>query len=111
MFYNRFVELCQKNRLSPSQAATLMGFSRSSVSMWKRNGYTPRYEILLKIANFFNVSVDYLLGDEDSETDIIKFALWGGDAEIVDEEMLEDVKDFARMLAEKKKRRQKKDDE
>lgn len=65
MFYNKFVQLCQENGISPSKAATLIGFNRSSVSMWKAQGYTPRREILVKIANYFNVSVDYLLGEED----------------------------------------------
>ena len=107
MFYNRFVQLCQRDGISPSKAASLIGFNRSSVSMWKAQGYTPRKEILVKIANHFNVSVDYLLGgeDENKEIDNVKFALWGGDAEIVDDEMLEDVKDFAKMLIEKKKRK------
>lgn len=82
MFYNRFVELCQKNNLSPSKAATLIGFNRSSVSMWKSQGYTPRREILVKIADFFDVSIDYLVGKtedtaEDSlsekETEMLNF--------------------------------------
>ncbi len=67
MFYNKFVQLCQRDGISPSKAASLIGFNRSSVSMWKAQGYTPRREILIKIANYFNVSVDYLLGEEDKE--------------------------------------------
>ena len=67
MFYNKFVQLCQRDGISPSKAASLIGFNRSSVSMWKAQGYTPRREILVKIANYFNVSVDYLLGEEDKE--------------------------------------------
>ena len=113
MFYDRYAELCKKNNVSPSKAATLIGFNRSSVSMWKSQGYTPRREILVKIANYFNVSVDYLLGEPEGaeEDDALKFALWGGDAEIVDSDMLEDVRDFAKMLAEKKKRKMRNDND
>lgn len=35
----------------------------------------------------------------------LKIALWEGDSDIVDDEMIEDVKDFAKLLAEKKKRK------
>lgn len=35
----------------------------------------------------------------------LKIALWGGDSDIVDDEMLEDIMDFAKLLAEKKKKK------
>lgn len=66
MFYDKFVEMCKENDVSPSQVAIKCGFNKSSVTNWKKNGYTPRQEILLKIAEYFNVSVDYLLGNMES---------------------------------------------
>ena len=32
---------------------------------WKKRGYTPRAEVLHKIADYFGVTVDYLLGKVD----------------------------------------------
>ena len=35
----------------------------------------------------------------------LAFALWDSDTDIVDDEMIEDIKDYAKLLAERKKRR------
>ena len=61
MFYDRFVELCNEINISPSIVAETIGLNRSSVTFWKR-GSTPKGETLRKLANYFGVSVDYLLG-------------------------------------------------
>lgn len=119
MFYDRFLDLCKEKGVKPSRVATDTGFNKGSVSVWKKkyeNGEDtqPTSEILSKIADYFNVSIDYLLGktiqkasltDDKKQDDNIRFALWGGDAEIVDDEMMQDVRDFAKLIAEKKKRK------
>ena len=58
-----------------------------------------------KLAQFFDVSADYLLGITDrksNEDDNIKFALWGGDADEISDEMLEDVKRYAKFIREQR---------
>jgi len=67
MFYDKFVELCNENGLSPNKAALLIGFDRTLTSKWKSTGYTPRQEILVKIAEYFGVTTDYLLGNSDEK--------------------------------------------
>lgn len=64
MFYDKFLRICKENGISPSRAAEECGINRSNVSNWKANGYTPRSDVLNKIADYFGVSVDYLLGNE-----------------------------------------------
>lgn len=64
MFYETYCELCQKHGLSPSGAATKIGFNRASVTMWKNTGKAPKQELLVRIAEFFGVTTDYLLGKE-----------------------------------------------
>ena len=66
MFYDKYIALCKRNSISPSRAAQEIGFNKSSITNWKNNGYTPRKEILVSIVDYFNVSVDYLLGKADS---------------------------------------------
>lgn len=61
-FYNNFVCLCVRNDISPSAAAIEMGFKKSNVTYWK-NGRTPSDASLVKIANYFHVTVDELVGD------------------------------------------------
>lgn len=107
MFYDRFIQICNEHNVTPSQVAIRCGFNKSSVTNWKKNGYAPRQEILLKIAEYFNVSVDYLLGNETdfkSQTesvisdDDIKFALWGDVADEIPNDKLQEVKTFAEFI-------------
>lgn len=57
--------LRKQNNLSQSDFATAMGYSRPLIANWERNERDPDTQALLKIANYFNVSLDYLLGRED----------------------------------------------
>lgn len=67
MFYEIYCELCKKHGLTPSGAATKIGFNRASVTMWKNTGKAPKQELLVKIADYFGVTTDYLLGKEEEE--------------------------------------------
>lgn len=64
MFYDRFVELCKANGMSPAAVAREIGLSNSSTTTWKR-GSLPKGDTLQKLADFFGVSIDYLLGKDD----------------------------------------------
>lgn len=74
----------------------------------EKNGYKPRQDILIKIASFFDISVDYLLGNDDKKTmpdnsdETLMFALYGDDNKDITPEMLEDVRNFAKFIREKK---------
>lgn len=63
MFYERFVELCKKRGISPAAATREMGLNNSSSTTWKR-GAIPKGKTLEKLAEYFGVSVNYLLGYE-----------------------------------------------
>ncbi len=67
MFYDRFEELCKEKGIRVGRAADDMNIRRSTVSAWKQSGYTPRSEILNKIADYFGVTVDYLTGASDKK--------------------------------------------
>ncbi|UZT82930.1 helix-turn-helix domain-containing protein [Caproicibacterium sp. BJN0003] len=67
MFYDVFSSLCEKRGVKPSRAAEECGINKSNVSNWKNNGYVPRGDALKKIADYFNVSIGYLLGNEQKE--------------------------------------------
>ena len=122
-FYDRFIKLCDEKGVKPSRAASDNKINRSNVTNWKNNGYTPRGEVLQRLAEYFEVSVDYLLGNTDvravelfpnpggmkktptqkGERDgsEIMFALSrGGEQEITDE-MFDEVKKFAAYIAQR----------
>ena len=63
MFLDRFKELCSKKGVSAYRACTDIGLNRSSVAKWK-NGSIPNGSTLNRLADYFGVSVDYLLGNE-----------------------------------------------
>lgn len=64
MFYDIFEKLCSQKGVSPSKAAGEIGISRATVTNWKKNGYSPRRNVLEKISSYFDVSIDALLGQE-----------------------------------------------
>ena len=43
------------------QAAEVLGVSRQTISNWEHNNILPSIEMLIKIADFFSVSTDFLL--------------------------------------------------
>ena len=110
MFYDKLKSLCEQRGVKPSRVAIECGFSKGSVSHWKNDGTVPQREILIKIAEYFNVTVDYLLGNEKTDSTAVidsdenlKFALWGEDVDDITSEMIDDVRKFAQFIREKKK--------
>jgi transcriptional regulator with XRE-family HTH domain len=64
VFYDKFKLLCDEKGVSPKRAVTEMGMSNSLATKWKNTGATPNGATLGKIADYFGVSVEYLLGTE-----------------------------------------------
>ncbi len=62
MFYDTFKELCKNRKVSPSRACIEMNLSRSLAAKWKNTKATPSAEVLSKIAEYFGVTVDCLIG-------------------------------------------------
>ncbi|HWP80031.1 MAG TPA: S24 family peptidase [Candidatus Acidoferrum sp.] len=62
MFYDTFKALCKGRGVSPSRACIEMGLSRSLAAKWKNTKATPSAEVLSKIAQYFGVTVDCLIG-------------------------------------------------
>ena len=66
MFWDIFVALCAERGESPSPTAIKIGFSNAAATHWKK-GKIPRGESLKKIADYFGVSTNYLLGKTDKK--------------------------------------------
>lgn len=60
--------LMYENKITQKQLAESIGASQSNVSDWLNGKTLPSAEKLVAIADFFNVTVDYLLGRSDSRT-------------------------------------------
>lgn len=62
----RFKELRLKAGISITELANRMGVSQAAASNWDLGKKVPATETLCKLADFYNVSIDYLLGRSDS---------------------------------------------
>ena len=60
--YERFLELLNKHQTTAYQVAKATGISQNTFSDWKKGRSTPKIDKMQKIADYFGVSVDYLLG-------------------------------------------------
>lgn len=67
VFYDNFLSLCKSQNIFPIEVRRALGISQSTMASWKSRGLTPKYETLSKIADYFGVSVDYLLGNTEQK--------------------------------------------
>ena len=65
---DRIKKLRKKNKLSQKRLAALLGVSRSSVNGWELGFNMPSTQYIIKMARLWQVSTDYLLGIEESQT-------------------------------------------
>lgn len=65
MYYDRFAKLCEMNNVKPGQVSKGTGVSTATLTSWKQGKYTPKQDKLQKIADFFNVSIDFLMEKDD----------------------------------------------
>lgn len=117
MFYDTFKQICDERGITPNKACLEMGLSRSLAAKWKNTGANPSFDVLTKMAEYFGVTTDFLLGKSEQKekpseeskgasAEDIQFALWGEHDEIT-EELYQDVQDYARYLMEKKRQQRK----
>lgn len=66
---NKLSELRKNKRLSQRAFANIIGVSSGAVAMWETNKRLPDIETLIRLADFYNVSLEYLLGRSDGRTD------------------------------------------
>ncbi len=62
MFDKRIRELRSRLNLSQVQLAQALHVTKQSVSNWENSNIQPSVDMIIKIASFFHVSTDYLLG-------------------------------------------------
>lgn len=66
MFWDTIQELCAKRSTKPTTVVKELGLSTSMPTQWKA-GRIPNGSTLQKLADYFGVSVDYLLGNAEKE--------------------------------------------
>ena len=69
MEQNRFKECREKTLYSQKQVALILGVKPPQISKWESGAGSPSRENCIKLAKLYNVSVDYLLGVDEEESD------------------------------------------
>ena len=67
MDISRLKKLRVKKGLSQQQLAKALGVSTSAIGMYELGQRKPDHDLLIKMSRFFDVSVDYLIGNETSD--------------------------------------------
>lgn len=108
-------QLRKSRGLTQDDLAEILGISLSSYQKYERDAISPSYETLRKIADFYHVTTDYLLGrepatdpfdmlqlPEDQKSVIERYASFPDDVRAI-------ILDAIKELAEAAKKRQKLD--
>jgi len=61
-YADRIYSLRQTHGLTRKQLAEGAGLSIEGIKGYERRSRKPAYDVLLSLSNFFNVSIDYLVG-------------------------------------------------
>lgn len=99
--------LRQNYGITQSKLADKLNLSRSTIAMYETGASEPDFEIANKIADFFGVTLDYLLGRENTlqekKTDIVKIPVYGTipagiPTEMIDSSFIEDYEEISEEL-------------
>ncbi|MBE6909524.1 MAG: helix-turn-helix transcriptional regulator [Ruminococcaceae bacterium] len=70
MFFDRIKALCDEKGVKISNLLSELGMSPGNLTRWK-NGTVPDGNTLVKLAQYFDVSTDYLLGIDDIKRQLL----------------------------------------
>ena len=92
-------KLREQKDLKQEDIAKMMNVDRSTVGKWENGSSKPDYEKMLKLADYFKVTVDYLLGREE-----IKTIAAHKEGEGFTEDELKDIEEFKNFVRSKRKK-------
>lgn len=70
-FGKRLKKLRREKKLTQKELANILDTGESTISFYEHNKRKPDYDMLDKIAGYFNVSVDYLLCRTNNQNEVI----------------------------------------
>ena len=68
MFTDRLLELLKERGLKQKDLIEAIGIGKNQILYWKKNGVVPNKVTQKAIADYLNVSVEYLLGQTDDRS-------------------------------------------
>lgn len=67
--YEIFEHLCNLNNVTPYRVCKETGLTTATISNWKAGRYVPKQDKLQKIADYFNVSLEYLMTGKEKDNE------------------------------------------
>lgn len=87
----RLKEIRKERKITAKQLAKVLNVSESTISLYENGKREPDLKTLLNIAEYFNVSVDYLIGKTDEKEKLIKdigtISIRGRDGSVIESEL------------------------
>lgn len=99
MFKKIFIDLCNQKKEAPSAVCKKVGITPATFSCWTDES-VPRQATLQRIASYFNVTTDYLLGKEESKKKGISIPVFGNVAAGIPISAIEDIVDTEEITQE-----------
>ena len=94
----KILTLLDERHIQQKKLSDYLGLSKNTMTGWKNGNNNSYMKHLPKIAEFFSVSVDYLLGNEKQNNDNFTYALYNELAHDLSEEQIQQLKQFADFL-------------
>ena len=69
--YERYLRLKERHGVSDYAVAKACGIGQSTFTDWKNGRSTPKADKLKKIADYFGVSLEYLMGEEEPDPEVV----------------------------------------
>ena len=66
---NRIQQLLDERGITPSKMHEDLGFANSAMTMWIKRNSKPSADAIVKIADYFNVTTDYLLTGKERNSE------------------------------------------
>ncbi len=64
MFYENFIKLCEEHGVKPGTVSRATGVTTSTLTAWKQGKYTPKVGKLQVIADYFQVPLEAIMGED-----------------------------------------------
>lgn len=115
---DKIIELMNRHGVSAAKLTREANLTNGLMTQWKQGKQKPSLSNLQKVADYFNVSVDYLLGNTDNPTPLeippelndVQVAFSGGVADGLTQADIDMLLDMARVLKERKQKQGAADD-
>lgn len=125
-FNQRMKELRGEKNITLEELAKVLNTTKSTLSRYENNLRTPNADFVKQLAKYFNISIDYLLGNSDDRTTLnpkedtpyekisklvkeneIKTLAAHFDGEDITDDDVEDIKNFIEFVVQKRKKKNK----